>query len=224
MRRLGLFAVATMLLVAASTAFAGSSGSPSGTYYLDTYSPASTGYAAGKTTSGPLTNGKFYVAKVEGTYSAWTKWSSGRCGRVEAAPEWRTPGVEDAPVGDDAVFRFAKPKIDKNTCRDENLPRRTGVFRIDVGDGYYTPWSSVGSPPNPRNSHTYEFVLAGQGDPATFNLRDHKTNDNNGRLRISVREAVDSDCNGTKYQYFGTQTGSKFTPAFASANDCKAAI
>jgi hypothetical protein len=197
-------ATASLALLGATDAIADPA-VPAGAIVLDTHEGGNTGAAGPVRGPSALTAGSWYVVKVQGTFAAWTNWPSRRCGKVEPAPMWRSEGVTDAPVGDDAEFRFAQPNLRKADCPSGQLPRRTGVFQIltDTAARWSHPAPIGGVPAKPTANHTYRYAVQGNGIAPRFRLKDWHTGDNNGRLMITVRAAKAADCGDGGFASFG---------------------
>jgi hypothetical protein len=133
-----------------------------------------------------LAAGQSYTIRVTGTISVWGTWSN-PCGHPEPRPEYLTPGVPVTPTGDDAVFRFANHTTNRD-CR--TLPRKTGLFQINLGSGWFSP-TAVGNPSSPHGNqggeqHPYTFRVTGQGKPPQFRYVDFHPSDNDGALKIVI--------------------------------------
>jgi hypothetical protein len=163
--------------------------SPSATVFLDSYDALSTGATTPISSPAALVNGQHYLISVEGTFSAWTHWPSRRCGKVEPAPVYLSPGRPDAPTGDDAEFRFARPAFTRAQCNRHELPKSQVVFQLDTGTGWHHPIPVGGPASEPTRHHRYVYDVVGTGVPVQFRLVDWETRDNNGRLKIAISAA-----------------------------------
>jgi hypothetical protein len=156
------------------------------TFYVDSRD------AGGATGSLVLAANQTYTVTVKGTFSAWTSWTHKRCGAVEPAPVYPSPDrLQDTPVGYDSEFKFAAPADPPKTCRGKNLPRATNVFQMRAAstDTWAHPAAlNVGS--RPRADHTYSYSVVGEGAPLQVRVLDHHYVDNNGRLRITIRQGA----------------------------------
>jgi hypothetical protein len=157
---------------------------PSARVMLDTHELGNDG-AAGPVSVRTFPAGTVLQVTVEGTFSAWKKWPSRRCGSPDPTPIHDSPGVADTPAGYDANFRYAQPQLRVGSACPR-LPAKASVFQIDAGSGWTHPAPLGGMPsaPDPDGTYVYEFVSNGQ--PLRFRLIDHHTDDNNGRFAITV--------------------------------------
>jgi hypothetical protein len=133
-----------------------------------------------------LAAGQQYKIHVNGTISVWSNWPPGFCGHPLRA-RYPTPGP-NAPTSDDAVFRFAIHLRPSNgVCAP--LPRKTGLFQINLGSGWFSP-TAVGNPTKPSrdhgDQHPYTFVVIGHGAQPRFRYVDNHPSDNSGKLKIVV--------------------------------------
>jgi len=137
----------------------------------------------GPTVSAPvvLEAGKHYTIQVSGTISVFGYWVAHPCGHPGAHPIYPTSGPNN-PTSDDAVFRFAIHS--RGPC--SNLPRRTGLFQINLGQGWFSP-TPAGNPSRPtRGIHAYRFEVVGDGAAPSFRFVDYHPSDNTGAFRIVV--------------------------------------
>ena len=87
----------------------------------------------------------------------------------------------DGPVGQDANDTFARPF--RGSCPPgETYPHSYGGFQIDLGSGY-----AHLDPSGVASAHSYVYDVVGQGVPASFRIADFPTDDDYGKLVISVR-------------------------------------
>lgn len=129
-----------------------------------------------------LRTGQSYTIRVSGTISVWDFWSD-PCGSPLPHPQFPTPG-QSTPTGDDILFRFADHvHFSGNRC--EPLPRRTGLFQINLGSGWFLP-TALGNPSRPTRSHEYSFRVVGQGAQPRFRFVDYHPSDNDGKFRIVI--------------------------------------
>ncbi len=172
------------------------------TLHLDSYDTVQNGASGPVQTSDALPAGAYFTATVTGTYSAFTPslWFPVEprprriCGTPENDALIPSPGRPTSRVGQDAATTFARPKPLDAGC--PTLPRMRNAFEIaDQGTfAYRAPIGGQPSGPNPQ--HTYRFLLAGNGSPAQFRLRDVNVFDNYGVLSITVRNATVEECAG----------------------------
>jgi hypothetical protein len=171
--------------------------------FLDSFKTPKSTVAGPVSTAGTLTNGKFYVAEVSGTIGVYLPrlWQAPLppnrkvCGTPESAPDIPTVGRPNAPVGQDAEFVWATAVFTPTPCG--TLPRPYSRFQVDVtGDeANFAHPTLVGGPlASPSANHSYSYLLAGTGTVARFRQADQNTADNNGQLRILVRQATLADC------------------------------
>jgi cysteine-rich repeat protein len=133
------------------------------------------------TVDGPtLQNGVDYRVTVSGTYTvnSTQQWQNGVC---KGAPAAGAGG----PTGIDAEFFFAVPN-GSALCEPDFVccPNHTSKFRVDVGGGFghVEPISPAFSA-----SHTYEYLVQGQGAPVRLQLQeDNSRGDDYGILDITV--------------------------------------
>jgi hypothetical protein len=133
-----------------------------------------------------LVNGRSYAIRVSGTISVWSFWAANPCGHPRPRPEFPTPG-QITPTGDDAVFRFAF-HVHFSGDRCEPVPRRTGLFQINLGSGWFSP-TALGNPARPARAHEYSFRVVGQGFEPRFRYVDYHPSDNDGKFRIVISSA-----------------------------------
>jgi hypothetical protein len=200
MRRLLLTAVLAAMAVAGSTALpAHASPDTQDLLWLDIHDMRHAGFAGPVTTSGPLTPARYYVAIATGTLSAYSaeRWKkSPTCGAApDPRPMWSSIGVVDAPSGADPETEWSMPRTTRFCAA---LPRHYASFVVDWGQGggFIHPTANGGQQHVPRADHTYTYLLRGTGAPANFELLDDNVRDDDGMLRIVVRPAVRSECDG----------------------------
>jgi hypothetical protein len=217
-RRLVGAGLATLLaaLVGASSASAISTES----LVLDSRGPGSEGFAGPVATSASVPANRFVVARVRGTIGAFTPatWTSGRyviCGRPGPTPLFPSLGAPGrTPAHIDAETIWALPV--RGGCGDLTLPAHNESFEASTnGTTYDNPEARGGARSTPLPSHTYAYVLRGTGAPVSFRFADRNLGDNSGELRIQVRDARNSDCNGVGWQDFG---------AYSSRAQCRALV
>lgn len=140
----------------------------------------------GPTVTAPmvLASGQSYLVRVTGTVSVWEFWAKNACGHPRPRPEYLTPG-KITPTSDDAVFRFAN-HVDNRDCTF--LPRREGLFQVNLGDGWFTPIAQ-GNPSKPSGNgglHPYVFQVFGQGKEPRFRFVDFHPRDNDGAFKLVI--------------------------------------
>jgi hypothetical protein len=157
--------------------------------YLDSYTANNS--SGGNAVMGPdvLVAGQTYTLEVQGTYSAWGDWPFRRCGKPGPSPVYRSPasdGNSTQPVGDDAVFRFAQPLF-IGKCPRKTLPRPTGLFQVNLGNGWKSFVPDGGIPKKPtKGTHPYTATIVGQGVQPQFRIVDWRPSDNDGQLLITI--------------------------------------
>jgi len=134
-----------------------------------------------------LAQGQSYRLTVRGTFSAWAKWPKS-CGRPERSAAYPSPASDRqpvTPVGDDAVFRFARPSY-TGIC-PTNRPAVTGTFEVNPGSGWKPFVPTGGYPAKPtRGNHPYAATIVGEGVKPQFRIVDWRASDNNGQLLITI--------------------------------------
>jgi hypothetical protein len=180
------------------------------------------GHYAGPAMGPRLTDGKIYVATVQGSlsYYAASMWKHPEkpfdaiCGETDELPTFPSPHVKDGDVGMDAEMIFGRPCSGPDGDKSPGLGHWTN-FEINTNT-VFRYIRAIGSPfATYSPSHTYEYPLFGHGAAVQFRLRDLPgTADNYGRLRISVALADTGECNGDEYQDFG----------FATWDECENAL
>jgi hypothetical protein len=200
-----------ILLAAALFAVSAAPAAAATTYKLDAYDHDN-GHYAGPVTGPTLDDGKYYVARVDGTISYYGRsmWEDPIrpfnmiCGATAKKPEYATPGKTNGAVGMDAETVFARPCTSgtPNVGHWTNFEiNNNAVFRnVNAIDGPYT---------TPSWDNAYEYPLLGHGTDVKFRLRDIPgTRDNYGQLRITVRLADPGrDCSGDRWRAFGFEDG-----------------
>jgi len=154
---------------------------------LDTHNASADGNIKAVTTSAPLAAGQPYTITVQGTYSnvSARRWTVPLvCGTPEAAPMFPSPGIENGPVGFDAMVAFARTQPVAMGC--SSMPFAHYRFKINLGNGYLSYVPVTGQPTEPRPDHRYTFAVVGRGANASFRLNDTPAYDNYGILQISV--------------------------------------
>jgi len=180
----------TAIAVVVLGVFAATAGAaPLATLFADSYDAANAGSSAPVSSPFALVTGQHYLVKVRGTFSAWTHWSHRRCGKVEPAPIFASPGRPDTPAGFDAEFQFAHPAYLPSQCNRSLLPARAVVFQFNSGGGWAHPTPVGGPPVKPSHKHKYTYDVVGTGVPISFRIVDWETRDNNGRLKITISAA-----------------------------------
>lgn len=164
--------------------------------YLDTYSantdPAHVTETV--TTQNVLENGALYRIVIVGTASYWFPpiWSD-PVGNPEAAPMYpSTGGAMTGPVGVDWEFLFAYPIA--KYC-PYTLPHHFHYGQISTDGG--TIFSSLEpiSGPDYSPSHSYTYIVLGQGQKASFQRVDEGPHhDNYGRFYICVTKLIAAHC------------------------------
>jgi hypothetical protein len=169
------------------------------TVFLDTFESVNDGAAGPVATADVLAPGQFYGVEVSGTFSTfneeiWNRRTSyfGICGIAATDAALPSPGRPATPAGQDAEIVFARPWF--FPCR--TTPYRYRSFQMDTGSGFGHPGANGVSSATPDPSHTYVYLVRGEGQVARFQQMDTQTRDNYGVLSITVRPATASDCAG----------------------------
>lgn len=157
--------------------------------YLDTYDPTNppSGNLIASTTT-TLQKGVPYLITIKGTYSVWAVswWVGNGQGASEAAPQYPSPGTTNGRVAADWEYLFAwyKPTTPAISPLPVHVPYQ-GIS-LDGGITYndYVPLGGQFYSP----THTYQYLVEGQGSPAFFKKNDYPTSDNYGRFRICVQK------------------------------------
>lgn len=187
--RFVVLAIVGLLLISPSAAGAA--------IFLDTHDPGRDRFTDVVRTKGKLAAAKPYVVTVKGTFSQYSpSWArtAGRCGRPLKRPMYRSRGVENGPVGADAVYVFAEKR---RQCRlAGGVPYTWAGLQISVGrrfaelDALLDDVDVTGV----RADHTYRFAVMGRGARLKVRMRDPNTQDNYGRLRFEHRRARPEEC------------------------------
>ena len=161
-----------------------------------------------------LPSGVWYVAEVQGTYSAYrakawyhpdlgVKPGSGPavvCGKPETAPEFNVPGGQTGRVGMDAESVFARP-LNTKVCKSGKMPTHTNRFQI-TNTGVFHHIRPLGpAVTSPSSNHLYTYPILGYGKPVGFYVTDKPHDDNYGALHILIRRATSADCAGHASQF-----------------------
>jgi hypothetical protein len=154
-----------------------------GALFLNSWAPSR---AVGDTQTYPLRffTGKSYTISVTGDFSAWGDWPGRHCGNPQASPLFSSPGRPSTPVGDDAVFRFARP-LYRHDCPSA-VTYASNYFQINLGDGWKPFVPNGGVPSRPATDHRYFETVIGLGDAPQFRIVDWDPSDNDGELKITV--------------------------------------
>lgn len=192
-------------LAAATAAIALAVGAPtapaaltSETLKLDTREAPAPGVAGDATTSDALQAGALYLATASGRFSFYPQsiWTNPAfpivlCGTPQPISE-PSPGRPAGLGGNDVETIFAAPA--SFGCGNFKPPIHWTNFRISTG-GAAAHVEPLGGPYSaPTSDGAYEYVLTGEGAPATFSLADSNAADNNGVVTIAVRRAGAADC------------------------------
>jgi hypothetical protein len=183
-------------------------------FSLDSYHAWNKNHTPAVKSEVKLKDQHLYVATVSGTFSYYgalnylvpqSPWTV-VCGTPEAAPQYGSAGGS-GEVGFDAEYIFARPWTE-DACAQAHLPVRWTNFQMNDGDGVWAHPTALSqpTPPAPSASHAYDYAIVGQKSRVAFRLFDIRTRDNYGTLRISIRTATASDCAGTNYEAFGTDS------------------
>jgi hypothetical protein len=168
---------------------------------LDTHETSSDGAAGPVTTSQILDDRHEYLVTVQGTLSKWSApvWTAPTtilCGLPEHSPQTPSQNVTNGWVGADAEILFAVPLQTSGSCDQLPLlgyPRHPSDFEIDLGVGFVHIEPLGGTPTDPSPGHLYRYLVRGGNAAASFHWRDSSTDDNYGKLTITVEQAVASD-------------------------------
>ena len=156
--------------------------------YLETYNPSDPANQIPeiKMTSGTLQSGVLYQIVISGTASYWDPWMwISPIGASEPAPMFPSlTGNKTGLVGIDWEYLFGYPD---DTFPVALLPMHFayGLISTDGGSVYSTPTPVTGS--YYSASHTYNYVVVGQGQKAAFKRLDEgPSHDNYGRFYICI--------------------------------------
>jgi hypothetical protein len=155
-----------------------------GDFFLNSWAPSR---AVGDARTYPLRffTGKSYTIIVTGDFSAWGDWPGRHCGNPEPSPLYSSFGRPDTPVGDDAVFRFARP-LYRRDCPSV-VTYATNYFQINLGTGWKPFVPNGGIPSRPAGGeHLYAETVTGLGTAPQFRIVDWNPRDNSGELKITV--------------------------------------
>jgi hypothetical protein len=170
-------------------------GAANAAVFLDTHDPGGDRFTPVKRTEEKLAAGKPYVVTVKGTFSLYNRsWvrPRGRCGTPLRRPQFRSRGVENGPVGADAVFVFAEKR---RQCRlAGGTPYTWAGLQVAVGGRYSELDGLLHDLTGPRADHAYRFAVTGRGARMRIRMRDPNTQDNYGRLRFTLRRARPDEC------------------------------
>lgn len=137
-----------------------------------------------------LSTGKDYLLTVSGTFSFWhpDSWNSVCGGVPEDAPFTLSPDIINGMVGVDVAYIFAYP------CYGDtfNLPQSIAGFEVSV-DNQLTWFSPTQLETQYSASHTYHYVVHGNGSPIAFRENDIPTNDNYGVMTIQIEGPVQAE-------------------------------
>jgi hypothetical protein len=100
---------------------------------------------------------------------------------------FRSPNRINSSVGADPYFRFARPFY--GPCQMELEPGETispMMFSLDGGGQFAIPTPVV---EEPREDHTYQYEVKGQGYPLQVRLDDQPLEDNYGQILVII-EAI----------------------------------
>jgi hypothetical protein len=175
---------------------------PTATMMLDSHKAPSTGATTADTGSYLLANGQQYTVTVKGTYRAYSNalmsgtqsgWKV--CGTPEPSPQFPSPTITNGPVGQDALFVFAKPQAnqcDKKVKYPYAYPAAQRVLKFDTGggSGYQAVTPDGGVPSTMPADHTYTYTVTGTGHALKAELVDANTADNAGQFQITVGPAT----------------------------------
>lgn len=177
--------------------------------FLETYNPTdpATHVTETQMTDGILQNGHLYQIVISGTASYWdpTVWY-GPIGAPEPAPMFPSlAGNQTGLVGIDWEYLFGYP--DPTFTLALPMHFTYGLISIDGGGVFSNPTPITGS--DYRPSHTYTFVVVGQGQKAAFQRIDlGPSHDNYGRFNICVSQLVPDDPSCVRTQgYWGNKPG-----------------
>ncbi len=183
--------------------------------FLDSYNPINTydGSVASALintvqTTNTLTAGQPYVINITGTVSYWgASYYTAPVGSPEPYPMFLSPAVAPALQGDvasDWEYLFAYPNNSHGNLfvsGPGHIPYQgislddgaTFEDLVPLGGQFYTP------------SHSYSYLVEGQGQQAEFNISDFGPHDDNyGMYKICIRQAA--SCVYTQ-GYWGNKPG-----------------
>jgi hypothetical protein len=183
---------------------------------LDATQGTVSGMAGPVTTAGTALDGKGYIVRVRGTYSAYDRRLMLGLGPV--AVGWHLCGQRERARGQDAEFIWGLPLPASVFC--PALPIRHGNLMIDDGSGFahHDPAATLPEPTELERTNRYDYlVLRTNGDgPISVGLLDSNLTDNVGALRVRVRRLRTISCVSGGWTQFGD--------AFADEAACLARI
>ena len=174
--------------VSASSVNTGGDCNCSECFFLDTYSAANA-TATYASSSGTLTNGSPYLVTIKGTYNVWNKiyFVAPGQGNVASAPMYPSPGGNNWAAFADWEYLFA---YYKPTSPPLPLPGHIPFQGISVDGGVtYADYTPVAGQIY-SSSHSYQYIVVGQGKKAVFKKVDYPTNDNGGQFKICLQKLV----------------------------------
>jgi hypothetical protein len=155
--------------------------------YVDTYngSDPSNHIPDLEVTTGVLQSGVLYQIVISGTASYWDPWMwISPIGATESAPMFPSlAGDRTGPVGIDWEYLYGYP----DTTFTQPLPMvfKYGLISTDGGGLFLAPTPITGQNYSP--SHTYSYVVVGQGQKAAFHRLDlGPSHDNYGRFKVCI--------------------------------------
>jgi hypothetical protein len=197
------------------------------------------GHYAGPAKGPTLAAGTWYVVKVDGTISYYSKaiWQSPEdlapytqlCGSPDPRPAYpsKDKAGNNLPdqyrVGMDAETVFARPcYLDASGAAAPKLGHWDN-FQVSADGGitWHHPNTLSGRLSTWTADNAYSYAVLGQGKPVQFRLKDIPgTADNYGRLNIAFRVADGSDCSADGWDHYMWFTGFGATSAFPTLGDC----
>ena len=134
-----------------------------------------------------LENGKRYMIMLSGTFSVWTPgtWTSAPiAGMPEPAPMYESPSTSNGYVGWDPEYFFAWPAGAGSAPGP--LPGHQSAIQMSL-DG--VTWSHIEPvSKNYKDSHSYNYLVTGQGHPLKIFLDDGNFRDNYGILQCKIHQ------------------------------------
>jgi|GEM_PF-3575881 len=141
-------------------------------------------------TGSNLLNGVEYEFEITGTHTKFGpfNWGQGAC--IGSEPNAIFPSGSNTQVGRDIYFRFGGPSCCVSCPTPPGLGTNSDIrFSID-GTAPSQNFNTLAGPLSYSASHQYVSRVTGQGQPIQIRFFDSNVNDNTGRYRIVVREAV----------------------------------
>lgn len=174
------------------------------------------GMAGPVTSVGDMLEGKSYVVRVRGIYSAFDRRLVLLRGSVSLG--WHFCGDRVGARTQDAEFVWGIPEPSGVFC--PSLPFRHLNLVLDEGAGFahHSPVATLPRPDGLAPSNRYEYLVtrANGNGPLSVGILDSSISDNVGSLRVRVRPLDEDDCADGGWLDFGD--------AFVSESGCLAHV